>query len=228
MIENLPNFVNIIFVITTLLTILFLYKASNWNNATLLLIAAWVLIQGIVASTRFYTNTTIIPPRFLLLVLPPLLVIVLLFLTPKGIVYIDSLNTKALTHLHVVRILVELVLFSLFVHHQLPRLMTFEGRNFDILSGITAPIISYAFYTVKKIDKSILLLWNFICLGLLLNIVVNAVLSLPFPFQQFAFGQPNVAVLYFPFIWLPCCIVPIVLFAHLAAIRHILKGKIKG
>jgi hypothetical protein len=59
----------------------------------------------------------------------------------------------------------------------------------------------------------------------LLNIVINAVLSIPSPFQQFAFEQPNVAVLYFPFVWLPCCIVPIVLFAHLAAIKQLWNKK---
>jgi hypothetical protein len=46
--------------------------------------------------------------------------------------------------------------------------------------------------------------------------------SLPhFPFQQFAFDQPNIAVLYFPFIWLPSCVVPLVLLSHLAAIRQL-------
>jgi len=35
------------------------------------------------------------------------------------------------------------------------------------------------------------MLWNFVCLGLLLNIVINALLSLPSAFQQFAFDQPN-------------------------------------
>ena len=40
-------------------------------------------------------------------------------------------------------------------------------------------------------------------LALLVNIVGNAILSAPFQFPQFAFDQPNHAVLYFPFIWLP-------------------------
>jgi hypothetical protein len=38
---------------------------------------------------------------------------------------------------------------------------------------------------------------------------------------------PEMALLYFPFIWLPCCIVPIILFSHLVAIRQ-LVGKIEG
>lgn len=97
--------------------------------------------------------------------------------------------------------------------------MTFEGRNFDILSGISAPFIYYFGFIKYKLSNKILLAWNILCLGLLINIVTNAVLSLPYPFQQFAFSQPNIAILYFPFIWLPAVIVPIVLLSHLASIR---------
>jgi hypothetical protein len=68
-----------------------------------------------------------------------------------------------------------------------------------------------------------ILVWNFICLALLANIVINALLSTPFPFQQFAFDQPNIAILYFPFNWLPTFIVPVVLFGHLLSIRRLMK-----
>jgi hypothetical protein len=118
---------------------------------------------------------------------------------------------------------VEIVLFFLFTYKTVPELMTFEGRNFDILSGITAPVIFYFAFIRQQLNRQILLIWNFICLGLLVNIVTNAILSAPFPFQQFAFDQPNIAVLYFPFIWLPCCVVPLVLLSHLAAIRQLLN-----
>ncbi|MEO6499519.1 MAG: hypothetical protein ABIN95_10915 [Mucilaginibacter sp.] len=69
------------------------------------------------------------------------------------------------------------------------------------------------------------LLWNFICLALLLNVVAHALLSAPFRFQQMAFEQPNVAILYFPFIWLPGFIVPAVLLCHLSAIRQLIMRK---
>jgi len=103
--------------------------------------------------------------------------------------------------------------------------MTFEGQNFDILSGLTAPIIFYVGFIKKRIGRKAMLVWNFLCLGLLINIVVIAVLSAPFPFQKLAFDQPNIAVLYFPFVWLPCCIVPLVLFSHVATIRQLLRGE---
>jgi hypothetical protein len=109
-------------------------------------------------------------------------------------------------------------------HKLIPELMTFAGRNFDILSGLTAPIIYFVCFKNSQLkNRKLLLIWNFICLGLLLNIVINALLAAPFPFQQFAFDQPNVAILYFPFTWLPCFIVMIVLYSHLAAIRQLVR-----
>lgn len=127
-----------------------------------------------------------------------------------------------LTYLHTIRIPVEFVLYWLFLSQAVPELMTFAGRNFDIIAGITAPIIAYFGLKKHKIPKTVVLIWHFICLGLLLHIVVNAFLSAPSSVQKFAFDQPNIAILYFPFSGLPTFIVPVVLFCHLAAIRQLL------
>ena len=220
--QNLPLYISIFFSFTTLLTVGLFYKATNRSKTVLLIILGWLILQAIIALADFYTITDSIPPRFVLLVLPPMLFIILLFASVKGRKFIDDLDVKSLTLLHAVRVPVEIVLFWLFVNKTVPELMTFEGRNFDIVSGITAPLIYYFGFVQKRINKNVILAWNFICLILLLNIVVNAVFSAPFPFQKFAFDQPNIAVLYFPFIWLPSCIVPLVLFAHLAAIRQLI------
>lgn len=222
--ENLPAYISIVFGLTAILTAGLFYKAANNSKITLVILVIWLAIQAAIGLSGFYTVTDTIPPRFLLLVLPPVFLIIALFATSKGRRYIDSLNTKTLTILHTVRIPVEIVLFWLFIHKAVPELMTFEGRNFDIISGLTAPCILYFGFIKKRIGKKVILLWNFICLGLLINIVANAVFSAPFPFQKFAFDQPNIAVLYFPFNLLPSCIVPLVLLSHLATIRQLLTG----
>ena len=219
--ENLPFYIPLIFVLTTGLTILFFHSAANGRRLVLLVLFFLLAAQAIVARTGFFTVTDTIPPRFVLLVGPPLLFILFLFLTRQGKQFIDSLDLKTLTLLHLIRIPVELVLFWLFLHQAIPQLMTFEGRNFDIISGLTAPLVYYFGFVKKILSPKIILLWNFVCLGLLFNIVINAILSAPTPFQQFAFDQPNIAVLYFPFVWLPGIIVPLVLFSHLAAIRQL-------
>ncbi|MEJ7693023.1 hypothetical protein [Daejeonella sp.] len=221
--ENLPTYVSISFGLTTILTLTLFYKATNNSKSTLIVLLTWLILQTAIGLSGFYTATDTIPPRFLLLVLPPFLLIIGLFTTSRGKRYIDSLDAKTLTILHTIRIPVEIVLFWLFIHKTVPELMTFEGRNFDILSGLTAPIIFYFGFIKKKLDRKIILVWNLICLVLLMNIVANAVLSAPFPFQKFAFDQPNIAVLYFPFNLLPSFIVPLVLLSHLATIRQFLK-----
>jgi len=152
------------------------------------------------------------------------MLIAALFMTRSGRQYLDGIDIKTLTLLHIIRIPVELVLYWLFLNKAVPQLMTFEGRNFDILSGITAPLVFYFGFIKKRLGRNVILLWNFLCLGLLLNIVVNAILSAPFPFQQFAFDQPNIAVLYFPFNLLPALVVPLVLLAHLVTIRQLMPG----
>ena len=164
------------------------------------------------------------PPRFLLLVLPPVLAILFLFIAPKGRAWTETISTEQAILLHMVRLPVELVLFLLYTYKQVPQLMTFEGGNLDILSGLSAPM-TWWLYKKGKVNKTVLLTWNFICLGLLVNIVSRAVLTAPLPFQQLAFDQPNVGMLYFPFVWLPCFIVPAVLFCHLAVIRKLLTAK---
>ncbi len=219
----LPAYIGSLFALTTCVTLALFYLATHRSKTFVGIIFIWIVLQTVLALQLFFTVTNAVPPRLLLLGVPPLLLIILLFITTKGKAFIDSLDIKYLTILHVIRIPVELVLLWLSINKVIPQLMTFEGRNFDIVSGITAPIIYYFGFVKNKLNKNIILAWNFICLGLLLNIVVNAILSVPTPFQQFAFDQPNIAILYFPFNLLPAVVVPLVLLSHLAAMRQLLK-----
>src|SRR3990170_2469968 len=185
--ENLPLHVSIVIGLTTLLTLAFVYKATSYSKPVATGIVLWLLLQSIISLTGFYTKSYSIPPRFPLLILPPLILIVVLFSTGKGRRFIDSLDIKTLTLLHVIRIPVEVVLYWLFLHKVIPEIMTFEGRNFDILSGLTAPLIYYFGFIKRGLHRNVILAWNLICLGLLINIVAHAILSAPFPFQTIAF-----------------------------------------
>jgi hypothetical protein len=118
------------------------------------------------------------------------------------------------------------VLLWLFQHGLEPRAMTFEGSNFDILSGLTAPIVYLIAFRGGRTNRGLLIVWNIFALLLLFNVVITAVLSFPGPLQKIAFDQPNVGVTYFPFIWLPAVIVPIVLFSHLASLWKLSHRKV--
>jgi hypothetical protein len=231
MIETLPTYVSALFVFTVVLTLWLFFRVLKNANAegtrvysrpVIAGLLIWLGIQAVLTLTGFYKNTSTFPPKFMLTIVPPLITLVILFITKKGRIFLDSLPITHLTILHIVRIPVELVLYWLFLNKAVPELMTFAGRNFDILSGITAPLVYWGLKQ-GKLSNKILLVWNIVCLALLLNIVVNAILSAPFVFQRFAFDQPNIGILYYPFSWLPAFVVPVVLLSHLAAIRQLLK-----
>ena len=235
MTANLPTYITIAFGLTTVATLLlFIWIIRNSSSEVIrkrstpiaIGMIVWLILQATLTLNDIYnTNLSSLPPKIILFgILPPLLVIILLFVTSKGRQFIDSLPLKNITYLNMVRIPVEIVLFWLFINKTIPELMTFEGRNFDIIAGISAPIMAYFAFNKNKISRKVLLFWNLICLALLLNIVINALLSVPSPLQQFAFEQPNMAILNFPFSWLPTFIVPIVLFGHLVSIRQLIKN----
>jgi hypothetical protein len=223
--ENIPFYVYATFGLTLITTIYLFYRATQKSKGFIILIAVWVAVQSMMGIGGFYTITNTMPPRFQLLLLPPLVFTIVQLSTRRGRVFMDSLNLKVLTIIHTARMPVELVLYWLSISKAIPELMTFEGRNFDIVAGLTAPIIYYFVFVRKKWGKSVLIAWNLLSLALLINIIINGILSAPTPFQQFAFEQPNLAVLHFPFLLLPACIVPLILFAHIASIRQLLLNK---
>ncbi|AQG81369.1 hypothetical protein [Spirosoma montaniterrae] len=219
--ESLPNYVSITFGVTVLLAVMLFYRATGRSNRFLAVIVVWIVAQAILSLSGFYTAAPAGSPRFGLVILPPLLTVITLFATKAGHRFLDRLDRPTLTIFHSIRILVELVLFWLFLHRAVPQLMTFEGRNFDILSGLTAPIVYYFAFVRKSMSRTALIGWNVICLGLVIFIAVNGLLSAPTPLQQFAFEQPNIALQYFPFVLLPAVLVPLVILAHLASLRQL-------
>lgn len=224
MIAGLPFYVSAVFFFTTLAAIWFLKAAAkpagtNRFPYKLLLFSLplWLLLTGVLASTDFYRQVTM-PPRVVVFgVFPAVLLIIAYFIFFRQ-TFINKLSLEMLTLLSVVRFPVELVLHWLYEAGQVPRIMTYEGWNFDILSGISAPIIYWLAFRKGRVNRPLLIGWNIAALCLLGTIVTIAVLSFPGPLQGLAFEQPNIGVTYLPFIWLPAIVVPSVLFAHLAAL----------
>ncbi len=234
MIENLPVYITIVFSAITIVALIIFYVAilhstsdNSVGNAKMIfsLLCFWLVIQALLSLNDFYSaELTGFPPRLVFALLPPLITILILFLTKSGLSFIDNLPLINITYLSTIRIFVEIVLYWLFIHKAVPKLMTFEGRNFDIIAGITAPFIAYFGFKAEKISNKFILYWNVIALLLLLNILVIGILSAPSVIQVFSFLQPNIAVLHFPFVWLPSFIVPLIFFCHLVSIRQLLKS----
>jgi hypothetical protein len=208
------------FLVTTLLTLLLFYIGSGRDKRVLLVSTIWLALIGGLSITGFFENTTSLPPRYLLVFLGSTGLIIYLYKVLKT----DRLNTKRLLLVQGLRLPVEIGLYQLFLQGQIPQIMTFEGWNYDIIIGISALIIFVVLYFKEHLlSKTFMLIWNITGVLFLAVIVLTAVLSAPLPIQLLAFDQPNVAVLKFPYVFLPAYIVPLVLLTHLLTIKKILK-----
>lgn len=211
---NLPHWMEIVFILITIATIFFFHLSNGKPKYMTLLIVVWSLIHATLAYTNFYQVVDTFPPRFALIMLPVIVTFIYAFLPGQIDWATKRRNIQFSTVLHTIRIPVEIILFYLFIHKMVPELMTFEGRNFDILIGLSAPIISIMIYK-NKISNKGLLIWNIAGLIFIDFIFLNGLLSAELPIQQFGFEQPNKAVTFFPFVLLPATIVPIVIYTHL-------------
>lgn len=223
--NSLPNYISFIFGFIVAITIAWFAVAAK-SRIFLVVLLCWTGLQCILGLKGIYQNTTALPPRVMLLgVLPAFLVIIITFISGKGKLFIDNIDLKTLTYFHSIRIPVEIVLLLLYKNGLAPVNITFEGTNFDLFSGVTAPVVAYIAFRSPDRNRKLLLAWNILCLLLLLNVVITAIFAAPFPFQKIAFDQPNIAILFFPFNLLPSVVVVLVFFAHLVAFRQLARNK---
>lgn len=231
--DTVPPYVPVVFILTTFATLAFLTQIvksagsrSLPSRILFFVIPLWILFQGVIALGGFYQNESSIPPRIALFGVLPAVVTIFAYLIFFRKSFIERIPLRLLTSLHVVRIPVELTLYWLFIAKQVPQVMTFEGRNFDIFTGTLAIIVYFVAFRGRSINRWVLIAFNVSGLLLLANIVTIAIMAMPSPMQQIAFDQPNRAVMLFPYVWLPTIIVPAVLCAHLAALwRLVGNGK---
>ncbi|MGV3639174.1 MAG: hypothetical protein ACO1NZ_01570 [Adhaeribacter sp.] len=223
--EKVSLATHLVFSLSTAFVIFQLYRATQRSGIVLSLLLLWAVVTAVLGLSGFYRQGFAMPPRFVLLVGPGIALTLLTLLTRQGRNFLNKIEIRDLTLLQTVRIPVEITLWQLYAASLVPQVMTFEGRNFDILTGLSAPLVYYLVLKRKVLSPAWLLAWNFMGLLLLFTIMAIAILSLETPFQRFGLDQPNVGVTYFPFVWLPGIIVPAALFSHLVSIRKLLLAR---
>ncbi|MEO9967879.1 MAG: hypothetical protein ABJF11_18955 [Reichenbachiella sp.] len=225
--SELPSYVSGVFLAIVAVTFGFLYYSiklaqPNKSDQSAIIVSTfmmvWIFILSILALYGMFLDFEAMPPPLLYVILPPLAAIIIAVSKKQSRVYLMNIPITTLTYLHIVRVPVEIVLWWLAGSQLLPYLLTFEGINYDILSGISAPFVAIFMVGLRSKSRIGAILWNIIALGLLVNVVGHAILSTPTPFQLFAFDTPNIAVFHFPFVLLPGFVVPAVLFSHLVSL----------
>lgn len=229
-ISHIPSYVSLTFIACVLTCVGFLYYATNTlsgekNNApviTTTFVAIWLFIITILSLQGFFLDFDFRPPKLFIFLGILMLIIIGLFAFPRTRVIIAQMPITTLTYLHIVRVPVEIVLWWLFIHGAVAESMTFQGVNYDILSGISAPFAGLFLVGMKSKSKLAAIIWNVLTLGLLVNIVSRAIQATPYFHNPLMDAQPNIAVFYFPYVLLPLFVVPVVFFCHIASFYQLI------
>jgi hypothetical protein len=184
----------------------------------------WAVVVSALSLAGVMGNFEIFPFNIGPLLIIPFVIIILFTFSKTLREVLPHIHPARIIRLQVFRVFVEIFLWLLFIDNLLPVQMTFEGRNFDVLSGFSAPIIAF-FAFRNNLPKSVLIIWNLICLGLLINIVTVAVLSMPSPFRYFMNEPANTIVAQFPISWLPTFLVPLAYLLSFISIRQLTLKK---
>ena len=117
------------------------------------------------------------------------------------------------------RVGVELAFWRLHLGGLAPVQVTFEGRNFDALVGLTAPVVA-AGIAAGGVGPRVTVAWNLFGLAMLLNAIGTVATSTPGPLHLAWPGEPFTATAAWPVIWIPALLAPAAIFLHVVSIRQ--------
>ena len=183
------------------------------------LLALWLALAAALALSGLIANWSSPPPRWPLL---PLTAFVIIFLVTRSSAagrVLSNIPPWCLIAAQSFRVLVEGALFALYLEGRAPVQITFEGRNFDILVGLSAPIVA-VLLAKRRIGKAAVVIWNVLGLLVLANTVGTVATSTPGPLHLAWPGAPLTAVAEWPIVWLPAFLMPFAVFLHVSSLRQ--------
>jgi len=192
----------------------------GWVPAVALLLA-YLATPGLLACLGALDRYDTPPAPALVLLLGLTLLTVAVVLSRLGTRLAAGVGMGAVVALQAFRIPVELLLHRLYDEGDVPLQMTYSGRNFDMVSGVSGLILGAWLLSGGRVPRAAVLAWNVLGFALLANIIGVAILCTPAPFRQFTEGPPNLLPSTFPYIWLPSFLVQVALGSHLLVFRQL-------
>lgn len=190
-----------------------------------LLVAAWLALTGLIPFARElgYLSLRFQPVVFF----GGFAIATILALSPFGKRMAFGLPVAFLVGIHVYRLPLELILHQWWQEGFLPIQLTYLGDNFDIVTGVVAPIFAFLAWRFKN---ALWLTWIFNIGGLLLllSIVTIVNLSTPTPLREALGGYttgPVPDALHFPYFWLPSVAAAGAVFFHVVLFRRLLSSR---
>ena len=192
------------------------YGRGRVLAVTIAVLFIWLaVLTGFIASGKMATLPLHGLPLFFL---PILVICVTAALSPFGGRLATNVPLAALVGFQAFRLPLELVLHDWAAQGTIPGTMTWTGQNWDIVSGITALIAAPLAGRFPVAARAA----NVIGFALLVNVMLVAIMSSPFPF---AWGQqpPLLLAMHLPYAFIGPVCVGGALFGHLVLTRRLWK-----
>ncbi|MFV8754584.1 hypothetical protein ACNOYE_28890 [Nannocystaceae bacterium ST9] len=202
-------------------------RATLWTGAGML---AWLALTGALGLSGALDHWDGMPPRVMPLLAISTALVVGLACSRFGARLIEGLPVWLLVGYQAFRIPVEVMLHRAYEQGVIGVQMTWSGRNFDVVTGLLALGLGLWLWRrgeERPLPRGVIGAWNLLGLGLLINIVSVAILSMPTPMRMFD-GPANTFVATFPYVWLPTVMVMAALFGHLLVARRLVRTQKLG
>ena len=182
-------------------------------------LVAWLGATAALAGSGVLADWSAFPPRWPLLPLTALVTFALLTRTRTFRRLLAEVPPWQPVALQTFRVGVELAFWRLHAEGFAPVQVTFEGRNFDALVGLTAPVVA-AGIAAGWVGPRATVAWNLFGLALLFNAIGTVATSAPGPLHLDWPGEPFTAVAAWPVVWIPALLAPAAIFLHVVSIRQ--------
>jgi hypothetical protein len=194
-------------------------------TVTIVASAAWMAATWVAAASGVLRQWHATPPPFMFLVAAIVALAATIALTSYGRRLALGLPLWVLVAAQAFRLPLELAMHEMSERGVMPVQMSYEGLNYDILTGITAIVVA-ALVRDSRSGRLLVLVWNICGLALLLNVVTVAILSTP-RFAYFGGDRLNEWVANPPYVWLPAVMVLAALAGHLLVFRAVVLRRLQ-
>ncbi len=219
--------ISLLFLATTGMGVAFIalaLRAAFTGRARLIawgLLALWLVATGAVAAAGLLEPAANRPPPNLVMALVGVFALCGLALTGPGRRMAKSISPHWVVGMQGFRILVEICLWMGAEAGLSPVLMSWHGRNFDVISGLLGLALGLVMAR-RAVPRALVAGYHVLGLGLVLNVAGHAIAAMPGPLQVI-FGAENAPlfVTTFPYVWLPAVLVPLAIAGHVLGLRQL-------
>jgi hypothetical protein len=201
-------------------------KTKRFLTGYVLFFGIWVAYATIVSLTGFFTVFSFPPRVALFLIIPAFATMGWFFRSKNFQDIIKAFPLAFATYFQSFRIAVELLILGLYLRKLGPIETTFEGYNFDILCGLTAPIVGWLVLNVKLVPRKFLIVWNIACMLVLANIVIifNTLILKP---ELWGYSSSPIAKEFAtaPYLYIAAVYMPVAVFLHIMSLKKLLAER---